>query len=88
MCANASFDYFMQKDEYIFTLLDGDSDELLVGLRLAHDKVHFLQRIDDRMERVTFRQVNMADGHWHTMVLALSGHYAVLTLDCGIPVEL
>ncbi|XP_017324923.1 thrombospondin-type laminin G domain and EAR repeat-containing protein [Ictalurus punctatus] len=76
------------KDEYIFTLLDGDSDELLVGLRLAHDKVHFLRRIDEKTERVTFRQVNMADGHWHTMVLALSGHYAVFTLDCGIPVEL
>ncbi|TSR51427.1 Thrombospondin-type laminin G domain and EAR repeat-containing protein [Bagarius yarrelli] len=76
------------KDEYIFTLLDEDSNELLVGLRLAHDKVHFLRWIDDRTERVTFRQVNMADGHWHTMVLALSGHYAILTLDCGVPVEL
>lgn len=83
-----SVDYFIQKDEYIFTLLDGDSDELLVGLRLAHDKVHFLRQIDDRTERVTFRQVNMVDGRWHTMVLALSGHYAVLTLDCGISVEL
>ncbi|XP_026992604.2 thrombospondin-type laminin G domain and EAR repeat-containing protein [Tachysurus fulvidraco] len=76
------------KDEYIFTLLDGESDELLVGLRLAHDKVHFLRWTEDRTERVTFRQMNMADGHWHTMVLALSGHYAVLTMDCGIPVEL
>ncbi|KAG7330721.1 hypothetical protein KOW79_004690 [Hemibagrus wyckioides] len=76
------------KDEYVFTLLDEDSDKMLVGLRLSHDKVHFLWRIGDRTERVTFRQVNMADGHWHTMVLALSGHYAVLTLDCGIPVEL
>lgn len=78
----------MQKDEYIFTLLDGDSDELLVGLRLAHDKVHFLRQIDGMTERVTFRQVDIADGRWHTMVLALSGHYAILTLDCGIPVEL
>lgn len=78
----------MQKDVYIFTVLDGDSDELLVGLRLAHDKVHFLRRIDNRTERVTFRQVNMADGRWHTMVLAHSGHHATLTLDCGIPIEL
>ncbi|KAF5891519.1 thrombospondin-type laminin G domain and EAR repeat-containing protein-like, partial [Clarias magur] len=76
------------KDEYIFTLLDGDSDELLVGLRLAYDKVHFLRQIDGMTERVTFRQVDIADGRWHTMVLALSGHYAILTLDCGVPVEL
>ncbi|XP_046700567.1 thrombospondin-type laminin G domain and EAR repeat-containing protein isoform X3 [Silurus meridionalis] len=76
------------KDEYIFTLLNGDSDELLVGLRLAHDKVHFLRRIDGKAERVTFRQVNVADGRWHTMVLALSGHYAALTLDCDVPVEM
>lgn len=88
MCSNVSVVCFMQKDEYVFTLLDEDSDKLLVGLRLSHDKVHFLRRIGDRTERVTFRQVNMADGHWHTMVLALSGHYAILTLDCGIPVEL
>ncbi|KAI5614969.1 thrombospondin-type laminin G domain and EAR repeat-containing protein, partial [Silurus asotus] len=76
------------KDEYIFTLLNGDSDELLVGLRLTHDKVHFLRRIDGKAERVTFRQVNVADGRWHTMVLALSGHYATLTLDCNVPVEM
>ncbi|XP_062862344.1 thrombospondin-type laminin G domain and EAR repeat-containing protein [Trichomycterus rosablanca] len=76
------------KDEYIFTLLDEDTDELLVGLRLRHDKLHFLYQLDGRMRRETFRQVNVADGRWHTMVLALSGRYAVLTVDCSIPVEL
>ncbi|KAL7882304.1 hypothetical protein AOLI_G00091530 [Acnodon oligacanthus] len=72
------------RDEYIFTLLDGDSNQLLLGLRLARDKLHFLCR----SRRVTFRAVGLADGRWHTLVLAVTGHYSILTVDCGIPLEL
>ncbi|XP_072542174.1 thrombospondin-type laminin G domain and EAR repeat-containing protein [Salminus brasiliensis] len=76
------------KDEYIFTLLDGGSDRLLLGLRLALDKLHFLLQVRGVTRRVTFRAVGLADGRWHTLVLAVTGHYAILTVDCGVPLEL
>ncbi|KAI4884454.1 hypothetical protein NFI96_003682 [Prochilodus magdalenae] len=72
------------RDEYVFTLLDGDSNRMLLGLRLARDKLHFLRR----GRRVTFKAVGLADGRWHTLVLAVTGHYSILTVDCGIPLEL
>uniref|UniRef100_A0A8B9HJF7 Thrombospondin-type laminin G domain and EAR repeats b n=1 Tax=Astyanax mexicanus TaxID=7994 RepID=A0A8B9HJF7_ASTMX len=75
------------KDEYIFTLLDGGSDRLLLGLRLTRDKLHFLLQSRGTTRRVTFRSVGLADGRWHTLVLAVTGHYTILTVDCGIPLE-
>uniref|UniRef100_A0A4W4H022 Thrombospondin-like N-terminal domain-containing protein n=1 Tax=Electrophorus electricus TaxID=8005 RepID=A0A4W4H022_ELEEL len=77
----------LRNDEYIFTLLRGKSDQLLVGMRLSYDKLHFLQQTQGTTRRVTFRAVGVADGHWHTLVLAVTGRYAILTLDCNAPLE-
>ncbi|XP_059198263.1 thrombospondin-type laminin G domain and EAR repeat-containing protein-like [Centropristis striata] len=38
--------------------------------------------------RITFKDVGLDDNRWHTVVLAVSGPYATLTLDCGLPLEL
>ncbi len=76
----------VQKSEYIFTLLEGDSDESLLGLRLSPNKLHFLQKGHRR--RVTFKAVGLDDNRWHTVVLAVTGRYTILTVDCGTPLEL
>ncbi|XP_076858244.1 thrombospondin-type laminin G domain and EAR repeat-containing protein [Brachyhypopomus gauderio] len=77
------------EDQYVFTLLHTESDQLLVGMRLSYDKLHFLQQTQGgHTKRVTFREVGVADGHWHTLVLAVTGRYVVLTVDCSVPLEL
>lgn len=38
--------------------------------------------------RLTFQEVGLDDNHWHTVALAVTGPYATLTVDCGLPVEL
>lgn len=78
----------VQKSEYIFTLLDGDSDELLLGLRLSQNNLHFLQKGHGRKKRTTFKAVGLDDNRWHTVILAVTGHYTILTVDCGRPLEL
>ncbi|XP_057192162.1 thrombospondin-type laminin G domain and EAR repeat-containing protein isoform X2 [Triplophysa rosa] len=77
-----------EKSEYIFTLLEGDSDNLLLGLRLSQNTLHFLQKSQGNRKRITFKAVGLADNRWHTVVLAVTGHYTLLTVDCGIPLEL
>uniref|UniRef100_A0A4W4H7M6 Laminin G domain-containing protein n=1 Tax=Electrophorus electricus TaxID=8005 RepID=A0A4W4H7M6_ELEEL len=83
----------LRNDEYIFTLLRGKSDQLLVGMRLSYDKLHFLQQTQGTTRRVTFRAVGVADGHWHTLVLAkerldyLEDHQDVFTSSETFDVE-
>ncbi|CAB1327930.1 unnamed protein product, partial [Coregonus sp. 'balchen'] len=63
---------------------------LLIGLRFSRDGLHFLfrGRSGGVMARWVFRGVQLADDHWHTLVLAFSGHYATLTVDCNTHLEL
>ncbi|KAF4109452.1 hypothetical protein G5714_010525 [Onychostoma macrolepis] len=77
-----------EKSEYIFTLLEGDSDEPLLGLRLSQNKFHFLQKGHSSRKRITFKAVGLDDNRWHTVVLAVTGRYTILTVDCGTPLEL
>ncbi|XP_051564788.1 thrombospondin-type laminin G domain and EAR repeat-containing protein-like [Myxocyprinus asiaticus] len=77
-----------EKSEYIFSLLEGDSDELLLGLRLSQNKLHFLQKGQGSRKRITFKAVSLADNRWHTLVLAVTEQYTILTVDCGIPLEI
>ncbi|KAL2080822.1 hypothetical protein ACEWY4_022675 [Coilia grayii] len=78
-----------QRDsEYVFTLLDEKKDRVLLGVSVARGDVHFLFWSGRGRRRVPFRGVALADGRWHTLVLAVSGHFATLTLDCGMPLEL
>lgn len=73
--------------EYIFTMVR-DSNQLLLALKLSKERLHFLYQGSKGKERLAFRHVHLADGHWHTLVLAMSGQHATLTIDCGIPLEL
>ncbi|MGH0162851.1 UNVERIFIED_CONTAM: hypothetical protein FKN15_044243 [Acipenser sinensis] len=77
-----------KKNEYIFTVLEKDSNNLLLGLRYSQDKLHFLFWNYGDRDHITFRSVKLADNRWHTLILAVSGVYASLTVDCGIPVDL
>ncbi|XP_066543506.1 thrombospondin-type laminin G domain and EAR repeat-containing protein isoform X2 [Amia ocellicauda] len=77
-----------KRNEYIFSMVEEDSSRLLLGLRYSQDKLHFLFSILGKRERISFRSMRLADNQWHTLVLAVSGHYASLTVDCGMPVDL
>ncbi|NXU93328.1 TSEAR protein, partial [Xiphorhynchus elegans] len=78
-----------QDSEYIFTLMPEESPAVLVGMRFAPDKLHFLfwspGRAGGRQSRVTFHNVSLSDSQWHTLVLAVSGQSFSLTVDCSTP---
>ncbi|KAG1930660.1 protein kinase C-binding protein NELL2 [Pimephales promelas] len=78
----------VKKNEYLLAVVKEDVDQLLLGLRFSKDKVHLIYRGSMGLERLSFKRIRLADNHWHSMVLAISGHHATLTLDCGIPLEL
>lgn len=62
---------------------------LLLGLRHSKNRLHFLYKAPDgEVKRLVFRTQGLADGRWHTFVLAVSGHSVRLTLDCKPPVEI
>ena len=77
-----------QRNEYIFSLVEEDSDGLLLGLRVSQEKLHFLYQGATNRKRVTFKAVSLAENQWHTLVLAVSGRYTALTVDCGMALEL
>ncbi|XP_036395888.1 thrombospondin-type laminin G domain and EAR repeat-containing protein [Megalops cyprinoides] len=76
------------KNEYVFALVQEDTGRLLMGLRFSQEKLHFLFLGPGGLDRITFQCVQLADNRWHTVVLAMSGHYATLTVDCGVPLDL
>uniref|UniRef100_A0A668A9E3 Thrombospondin type laminin G domain and EAR repeats n=1 Tax=Myripristis murdjan TaxID=586833 RepID=A0A668A9E3_9TELE len=77
------------KTEYILSLVEEAADRLLLGLRVSEDRLDFLVTPPGagRRSRLSFRDVRLADGGWHTLTLAVSGPHATLTVDCGIAVE-
>ncbi|XP_066478422.1 thrombospondin-type laminin G domain and EAR repeat-containing protein [Tiliqua scincoides] len=80
-----------KRNEYIFTLLEENSDTLLLGLRYSQNKFHFLfwnrELSNGWQTRVTFRDVFLADNQWHTLVLSVSKASFSLTVDCSIPTD-
>lgn len=66
-----------------------ESPGVLVGLRYAPDKLHFMfwsqERAGGWQSRVTFHNVSLSDSRWHTLVLAVSGQSFSLTVDCSVP---
>ncbi|KAJ8255330.1 hypothetical protein GJAV_G00203650 [Gymnothorax javanicus] len=77
-----------KKNEYIFTLVEDRSDRLLLGLRYSRGRLHFLFLSPDGQEKLTLRDIQLVDDQWHTLVLSITGRYAILTMDCGMPLEL
>ncbi|XP_031173206.1 thrombospondin-type laminin G domain and EAR repeat-containing protein [Sander lucioperca] len=79
-----------KRNEYIFSVVEEGSDSLLLGLRVSENCLHFLfmpPGVRGR-RRQSFKGVGLDDNRWHTLVLAVSGLYATLTVDCGLPLEL
>lgn len=66
------------------------SDSLLLGLRVSENRLHFLVTPPGAggRSRLSFKDVGLDDNHWHTLVLAVTGPHATLTVDCGLPLEL
>ncbi|XP_006636707.3 thrombospondin-type laminin G domain and EAR repeat-containing protein [Lepisosteus oculatus] len=77
-----------KKNEYLFSVVEEDSNSLLLGLRYSQDKLHFLFSNYRKRKRISFRSMRLADNQWHTLILAVSGYYASLTVDCGMPIDL
>lgn len=77
-----------QKNEYIFTLVEDNSAQLLLGLRFSQEKLHLLFLGPRGKEYVTLRAVKLMDNRWHTLVLTVTGHHFTLSLDCGMPLEM
>ncbi|XP_072300245.1 thrombospondin-type laminin G domain and EAR repeat-containing protein-like [Eucyclogobius newberryi] len=84
-----------KRNEWVLSLLEGGPEggpegRLLLGLRVSRDQLHFLyqQQGTGRRRRVTFREVSLDDARWHTLSLAVTGHYFTLTVDCGPPLEI
>ncbi|KAF7214259.1 thrombospondin-type laminin G domain and EAR repeat-containing protein [Nothobranchius furzeri] len=77
-------------NEYILSVVKEGSDSLLLGLRISENRLHLLTKPPEAggWSRISFRDVGLDDNRWHTVVLAVSGHYATLTIDCGLPLEL
>ncbi|XP_030614601.1 thrombospondin-type laminin G domain and EAR repeat-containing protein [Archocentrus centrarchus] len=77
-------------NEYIFSLLREGSDSLLLGLRISQNRLHFLTTSPSvgGRSRMSFKEVRLDDNRWHTVVLAVTGPFATLTVDCGLPLEL
>ncbi|KAK2538707.1 Tspear [Columba livia] len=78
-----------KRNEYIFTLMAEESPRVLVGLRYATNKLHFIfwshEHAGSWQTRVTFPNVSLSDNQWHTLVLAVSGQSFSLTVDCSVP---
>ncbi|XP_034741681.1 thrombospondin-type laminin G domain and EAR repeat-containing protein-like [Etheostoma cragini] len=79
-----------KSNQYIFSVVEEGSDSLLLGLRVSENRLHFLITRPGAggRSRLSFKDVGLDDNRWHTAVLAVSGAYATLTVDCGLPLEL
>ncbi|XP_054643835.1 thrombospondin-type laminin G domain and EAR repeat-containing protein-like isoform X2 [Dunckerocampus dactyliophorus] len=79
-----------KRNEYIFSMVGEEADSLLLGLRVSQNCIHLMVNHPSagRRSRLTFKEVRLDDNHWHTIVLAVTGPHAALTIDCGLPLEL
>ncbi|XP_060040610.1 thrombospondin-type laminin G domain and EAR repeat-containing protein [Erinaceus europaeus] len=75
-----------KKNEYLLAVV-AERGALLLGLRLAPSRLHLLflspGAAGTWQARVSFRIPMLTDGHWHTLVLAVSPGTFSLTVDCG-----
>lgn len=82
--------FCFQRHEYIFSILDEQTDSLLLGLHLSENRLNFLVTApgSKRRNRLSLNDVALVDDHWHTVVLSVTGPYSTLTVDCGLPLEM
>ncbi|XP_071394860.1 thrombospondin-type laminin G domain and EAR repeat-containing protein-like [Centroberyx affinis] len=68
---------------------DVNGGRVLLGLRLVRNRLHFLFKDHGGVaEHWVFRGTRLADNQWHTLVMAVSGGRAKLTVDCSSPLEM
>ncbi|XP_028925382.2 thrombospondin-type laminin G domain and EAR repeat-containing protein [Ornithorhynchus anatinus] len=81
-----------KKNEYIFTVMEEQSNTLILGLRYSRNKFHFLfwskESSGGWQTRVTFRDITLMDNQWHTLILAVSEGSFSLTVDCDLPTDM
>ncbi|KAG8505757.1 Thrombospondin-type laminin G domain and EAR repeat-containing protein, partial [Galemys pyrenaicus] len=82
----------LQKNEYLFSVVAEERDALLLGLRFSPRRLHFLFLSEAAagawQTRVSFGSPALADGRWHTLVLAVAEGSFSLTADCGRPLDI
>ncbi|XP_069388750.1 thrombospondin-type laminin G domain and EAR repeat-containing protein isoform X2 [Paralichthys olivaceus] len=78
-----------KRKQYLFSVVDESSDLLLLGLCVSENRLHFVTTSSAAggRGRLSFKDVGLDDNRWHTVVLAITGPYATLTVDCGLPLE-
>ncbi|KAG7224082.1 hypothetical protein INR49_019817 [Caranx melampygus] len=65
-----------------------DRGRIVLGLRFSKKHLHFLFKVHGGVvEHWVFRGTQLADNHWHTLVLTV-GSRVRLTVDCNSPVEI
>lgn len=71
-------------------MVEEESDSLLLGMRISNNRLHILTTPTgtNGWSRLSFKDIGLDDNRWHTVVLAVTGPYATLTVDCGLPLEL
>uniref|UniRef100_A0A3Q2PYW6 Thrombospondin type laminin G domain and EAR repeats n=1 Tax=Fundulus heteroclitus TaxID=8078 RepID=A0A3Q2PYW6_FUNHE len=79
----------MKTSQYILSVVKEGSASLLLGLRISENRLHLLSTPPGAggRRRISFKNVGLDDNRWHTLVLAVTGRYATLTVDCGLPVD-
>ncbi|XP_068185867.1 thrombospondin-type laminin G domain and EAR repeat-containing protein [Antennarius striatus] len=79
-----------KRKEYIFSVVDEGSDSLVLGLCVSENRLQLLLTPPgvSGQRQMSFKDVVLDDNRWHTVVLAVTGPYATLTIDCGLPLEL
>ncbi|KAM9710655.1 thrombospondin-type laminin G domain and EAR repeat-containing protein-like [Menidia menidia] len=87
-----------QVGEFLFSVVADGSGSLVLGLRVFPDRVQLLLEAPGGggpdggawpgRGLLTFGGLDLRDGGWHTLVLAVSGKHATLTTDCGPAREL
>ncbi|XP_068602720.1 thrombospondin-type laminin G domain and EAR repeat-containing protein-like [Brachionichthys hirsutus] len=76
-----------KRKEFILSVVDEGSDSLVLGLCVSEARLQLLVG-GRRLRRMRFEDVALDDNRWHTVVLAVTGPHATLTVDCGLPLEL
>lgn len=81
---------YFKRNEFIFSLVEEKSALVLLGLRMSRNRLQLLVQSSGSTghSRLTFKEVDLDDNRWHTVALAVTGHYTTLTVDCGLPKEL
>lgn len=79
-----------KEKEYIFSVVNEESRLPVLGLRVSGNQIHLLVTSGGGgvQRRMNFKDVGLDDDSWHTVTLAITGPYATLTIDCGLPLEL